>query len=545
MKERSIRKTRTLILGLSLALFASFASAATTIEAYGNVPLSFEPNRGQTKHQVKFLSRGSGYTLFLTSNEAVLTLRKSDTASTVMRMRLVGANRKSSVTGVDPQPGRSNYFLGSDPSKWRHDVPNYSKVRYQDIYRGIDLIYYGRQQQLEYDFVVAAGADPNKIQLSFRGSDNPTIDESGDLIVDEMRLLKPVAYQERDGQRTPVAARYIIGKKHRVRFSVADYDTTKPLVIDPVLVYSTYLGGSGDELSFGIAVDAFGNAYVTGRTASADFPTTSGAFDNTFNGGFNDVFVTKLNATGSALVYSTYLGGSRCCGDGGQAIAVDIFGNAYVTGYTYSADFPTTPGAFDTVFDGVLDAFVTKLNASGSALIYSTFLGSNSIGRGIALDSSGSAYVTGEATADFPTTPGAYDTTFDGGDDVFVTKLNPDGSALVYSTFIGGNNDTDGDDAYGIAVDTFGNAYVTGRTVSTDFPTTPGAFDVTFNGVQDVFVTKLNGSGSTLVYSTSLGGSGNDIGAAIAVDSAGNAYVTGFTDSTDFPITRGAFDTRF
>nr|MBI2905687.1 SBBP repeat-containing protein [Chloroflexota bacterium] len=307
------------------------------------------------------------------------------------------------------------------------------------------------------------------------------------------------------------------------------------------LVYSTYLGGSVYDSGQAIAVDGSGNAYVTGKTSSSDFPTTPGALDTSSNGG-TDAFVTKLNAGGNGLVYSTFVGG--IWNDYGYAVAVDGGGNAYVTGNTNSLDFPTTPGAFDTSQNGNADAFVTKLNADGSGLVYSTFLGGSNddIGYGLVVDGNSNAYVTGEtASSDFPTTSGALDTSSNGGTDAFVTKLNADGSALLYNTFLGGSSN---DRGKAIAVDGSGNAHVTGNTSSSDFPTTPGAFDTVLNG-GDAFVTKLNAAGSGLVYSTFLGGSNSDYGYAIAVDGGGDAYVTGYATSTDFPTTPGAFDTGF
>jgi hypothetical protein len=315
------------------------------------------------------------------------------------------------------------------------------------------------------------------------------------------------------------------------------------------LLYSTFIGGNSNDYGYGIAVDSVGNAFVTGETfdSTTDYPTTAGAYDETHNGNF-DLFITKLNATGSGLLYSTFIGGSGI--DVGRGIAVDSSGNAFVTGYTENSSYPTTTGAFDTTHNGVGDVFVTKLNSTGSGLLYSTFIGGSSTdgGFGIAVDSAGNAYVAGytqDGTTDYPTTTGAYDTTHNGGFlDVFVTKLNAAGSALLYSTFIGGN---DFDVGYGIAIDSSGNAYVAGYTQdgTTDYPTTTGAFDTTHNGIFDVFVTKLNATGSGLLYSTFIGGSGDDIGRGIAVDSSGDAFVTGFTvdDTTDYPTTTGAYDT--
>jgi hypothetical protein len=309
------------------------------------------------------------------------------------------------------------------------------------------------------------------------------------------------------------------------------------------VVYSTYLGGSGFDFGAGIAVDASGQAYVTGGTDSTNFPTTAGAFQSSFGGGTFDAFVTKLNPTGSALVYSSFLGGSNQ--DRGSKIALDSSTNAYVTGFTVSSNFPTTLGAFDMTFNGGGDAFVTKMNPTGSVLIYSTYLGgsvgSNATdgGNDITVDSGGNAYVTGSAeSTDFPTTTGAFQTAHAGGTDAFVTKLNPTGSGLVYSTYLGGNNL---DSGAGIAIDSMANAYVTGYAASSNFPTTSGAFQPLFSGVpRDAFATKLNSAGSGLVYSTYLGGTGDDFGFGIALDPFRNAYITGGTSSANFPVA-GAF----
>jgi len=539
------------------------ATKARLTEAYGQLPLSFEANVGQTDPQVDFISRGSGYTLFLTPGEAVLALRaasassattdeRNDHESALLRMKFVGSKGKPRVSGQDELPGKVNYYIGKDRSRWRTGVSTYAKVAYQNLYPGVDLVYYGNQRQLEYDFVVHPGTDPNIIALSFEGADGLKVDPQGELVLQasggEIRQRKPLIYQEGDGVRHEVAGSYKLKDRNTVGFQIADYDASRPLVIDPVLVYSTFLGGANVDSGFDITVDAAGNAYVTGSTqlliVPSTFPTTAGAFDTTHNGS-QDAFVTKLNPTGSALVYSTFLGGSNL--DSASGIAVDSTGNAYVTGTTSSSDFPTTVGAFDTTHNGDRDAFVTKLNPSGSALVYSTFLGGidGDFGRSIVVDTSGNAYVSGDTfSANFPTTPGAFDTTISPNEvaDAFVTKLNPAGSALVYSTFLGGSS---GAQSGGIALDTSGSVYVTGTTSSPDFPTTPGAFDTTHNSSGDVFVTKLNPTGSALVYSTFLGGSTSDEAHSIAVDAAGSAYVTGFTTSTNFPTTVGAFDTTY
>jgi len=558
----------TSILGSTLPAVAS--TNASVSESYGKLPLQFEANRGQTHKDVRFLSRGPGYSLYLTADEAVLVLStptpdtprnardtrrdpKLQGKSVALRMSLVGAARKPQVTGLDELPGKANYFIGKDRSKWRTNAPTYAKVQYRNVYPGIDLVYYGNQRQLEYDFVVAPGADPKTIALRLQGARKLEIDAEGNLVLrtagGDICQHKPIIYQEIDGVRQAIDGSYVRKGANRVGFQVAAYDTTRPLIIDPVLSYSTYLGGSGGEKGLAIAVDRYGNAYVTGVVSSTDFPTTSGAYQTNFGGGTGlgggqgfDAFVTKLDPTGSALVYSTYLGGSD--DDQGLGIAVDTNGNAYVTGSTFSANFPTTAGSFQPTYGGVTDAFVTKLDPTGSALIYSTYLGGSSgdEGNAIAVDAGGCAYVTGIAGSDFPTTPGAVEAV--GAIGAFVTKLDPSGSALAYSTYLGGNRS--GSNGSGIAVDAFGNAYVTGF-ASSGYPTTPGAFQRTFNppaGVNhpftsDAFVTKLNPTGTGLVYSTYLGGSEVDFGTGIAVDVDGNAYVTGFTASADFPVTPG------
>ena len=530
-------------------------------QAYGKLPLSFEANQGQTDGRVKFLARTGGSTLFLTSTEAVLVLTKSEarakrdrfrgptpdltqrqkTSRTVVRMTLVGANPQPQVAGLEEFPGNVNYFIGNDPTKWRTNVPTYAKVEYRDVYPGVNLVYYGNQRKLEYDFVVAPGADPGAIRLAFEGVDNLTLDTQGNLILHtvggEIRQQVPIVYQESNGARREISGRYVLQGKDGVGFQVAAYDRTKPLVIDPVLVYSTYLGGSGFDGGLGIALDASGNAYVTGEISSIDFPTAN-PIQATFGGGSNDAFMAKLNAAGSALVYSTYLGGSG--DDVTTGIAVDGAGNAYVTGITSSTDFPTVNPLQAAFGGGVFDGFVAKFNATGTALVYSTYLGGSSAaftagdaGLGIAVDGAGNAYVTGRTpSADFPTV-NPLQATFGGGDaDAFMAKLNAAGSALVYSTYLGGSGF---EQVFGgIAVDAAGNAYVTGSTTSADFPTA-NPIQATLTGVEDAFVAKLNAAGLALVYSTYLGGSGFNEPVGIAVDGAGNAYVTGITSSTDFP----------
>jgi photosystem II stability/assembly factor-like uncharacterized protein len=444
-------------------------------------------------------------------------------------------------------PGTVSYFVGNDPKQWRTEIPTYSRVRRKGIYPGVDLVYYGNQQQLEYDFIVAPGVDPGRIRLAFTNAERLSLDASGDLIVKtaagELRQHAPTTYQEVNGIRRETASRYVLRGKHRVGFSVGRCDHKRPLVIDPVLVYSTYFGGDS-TWGTAITVDREGNTYVAGGTCAINFPTTSGAFQRVKPSGDDlgdEVFVTKLNATGTAVLYSTFIGGQQ--DDDANGVAVDTAGNAYVTGITGSSDFPVTPGAFQTKPGKYNNAFVLKLNPRGTALSYSTFLGGSdgTQGNAIAIDGAGNAYVAGKTQAsDFPVTPKAFQTSFGRkgiptGSSAFVTKLNPTGSALIYSTYLGVAEGNDYDaEATGIAVDTAGNAYVTGEN-SAEFPTTYGAYVSTGFLYDNVFITKLSADGSALVYSSLFGGGDGNRPNAIAIDSSGCAYITGETTSLDFP----------
>jgi hypothetical protein len=589
--------------------------AAATLGAGGPLPLAFEPNQGQADGSVKFLTRGRGYGLFLTPTETVLVLTPGSSRSllasrprpaggdqgespSVVRMRFVGADAAATISGEAPRPGHSHYFLG-EPARWRRDVPTFGRVHYADLYPGVSLVFYGTERELEYDFVVAPGADPGAVELAFDGADSVRIDANGDLVVatasGDLRLRRPVIYQEAEGGRRPVEGGYTLDGA-RVRFRVAAWDASRPLVIDPVLGYSTYLGGASNDQGFGVVVDALGNAYVTGSTISSDFPVSAGALQLTRSVD-TDVFVAKLDATGTTLLYSTYLGGSGA--DAGNAIAVDTGGNAYVTGTTTSNNFPVV-NAFQTTTRGGSEAFVAKLDPDGSALVYSTYLGSNTedFAFGIAVDGSGNAYVTGStASPSFPnnnaiTCLGTKRT----GSDAFVARVAAAGNALDYCAFLGGSGEDSGqaivadsagsvwvagattstnlpvvnavqptrggktdafvgrldttgnvvhltylggagdDVALGLAVDTLGNAFVTGSTTSTNFPLTAGALQPALAGGSDAFVTKLNVAGNGLVFSTYLGGGADDVGNAIAIHPTdGTVYVTGSTESIDFP----------
>jgi len=615
----------------------------TSTHFYGKLPLSFEANQGQTDSQVQFLSRGKGYTLFLTKTEAVMQLPIGDfrlpifdwklrTVPTsdfvnpqpeirnpqfrALRMKLVGSNPQPQIEGLGQLPGISNYFIGNDPKQWRTNIPNYSKVKYHNVYPGIDLAYYGNQGQVEYDLIVAPGVDPRVIKLAYEGVESMHLDDQGNLVLQvagtTIRQHRPRIYQETARTRKEIPGRFVLVENHRVSFQIARYAIAEALVIDPVLSYATYLGGSEGDAGLAMAADSSGNTYLTGYTASANFPVTSGSFETTYPGGTcggipagpcEHVFVSKLNATGTALIYSTYLGGTLPAsnasgGDRSYGIALDAQGDAYITGATESLDFPTV-NAIQPHNGGARDAFVTKLNATGSALLYSTYLGGsdydgaagiavdqasnaylvavssstnfpssnishrvfgqgaggyvlklNATGSaltysvviadsnpaGVAVDNSGSVYLTGSAGPSFPTVNPFQTTPQTSG--AFVAKLNFTGTELIYSSYLGGGDDF----GIAIAVDTLGNAHVIGSTASPNFPTTPGAFQPSYEGfgedTRSNFVTKVNSSGTALVYSTYLLSKQVVKGyeGAIAVDQDGNAYVVGSTSSADFPV---------
>jgi uncharacterized repeat protein (TIGR01451 family) len=637
-------------------------SGAVSAPSIVDLPLQFEANQGQVDRRVRFLGRGDGYTVFLTPSEAVLARRDpSGAAAHVVRMRLVGGAADPKITGLVEGPGKVNDFRGKEPSRWRNNVATYGQVRYEDVYPGVDVVFYGRQGELEYDFVVSAGADPGLIRLAFQGSSPPRRDaqpitpvmaaaqpiipmvaaEQGDLLLDlggeKLRLSRPVLYQEGSGSRRSVAGDFVIGSTGEVGFRIGAYDASRPLVIDPVLSYSTYLGGSARDSATGVAVDEAGNVYLTGSTYSLDFPTPGGAYPtpqgSLAQSGTSldgpDVFVTKFrrghwpDSSELVPVYSTYLGGETT--DLAAGIAVDADGNAYVTGQTFSQSFPTYPEIhptppigfecepacpFQVVNRGYSDAFVTKLDPSG-ALVYSTYLGGwfYDGARAIAVDSAGNAHVVGYTFSDDLRLENS-NQPYRGDGDAFVAKLNANGSRLLFSTYLGGGGP---DEATAVAVRSYlvptlppccravTATLVAGTTSSADFPVTADAaqngnrghaFVVRFapaggivyatrvggggesretatgvaidtaanayvtgftdspvfptrNPVQaglawgpDAFVTRLNATGNALVYSTYLGGLGPDEATGIAVDASGNAFVTGSTSSTNFPAVR-------
>jgi hypothetical protein len=569
-------------------------------QKYTRLPLTFEANQGQAPNEVKFISRGTKHALFLTTDAAILAMPRSFNSSqrrlpepaplpnllalgdlnqpsdgndrqvdegipSILWLRLIGLAATTHPRGQHLQQAKSNYFIGHNPANWHTNISNYARVNYPGVYPGVDLVYYGNQRRLEYDFIVSPGADPQQIAWKFEGDTNSTaattLDAQGNLLVSVgegvVRLDKPVAYEISAGKgrraghsRLYLDARYMVKEDGQFGFAVAGHDPSKTLVIDPVLEYSTYLGGSSDDLGFGIAVDSSDNAYVTGQTLSTNFPITAGSFQTTCAScsGANkavDAFVTKFNSSGT-LVYSTYLGGNST--DSGFGIAVDPAGNAYITGQTLSTNFPVTALAFQSTCSSCAsftpDAFVTKLNPTGSALVFSTYLGGNASDQGfaIAADSNGNSYITGfTQSTNFPTHNSlpAPNNFLQGTQNAFVTEFDSSGN-LVSSTYLGGSGF---DTGYGVAADSTG-IYVAGETSSNNFPTV-NPFQGAFKGVNDAFVSKLAPGGASLIYSTYLGGTSNNGARAIATDSAGDAYVTGTTNSGDFPVTPGVFQPTF
>ncbi len=580
---------RTLIIGTIFALHV--AGQSPGLVNLSKLPITFEPNYGQSDPRVRFLARAGNLTVFLTDREVVLTPRQGPP----VRMRLAGSQMPRTIEGLEPTGGRSNYLIGNDPAQYRTNIPNFGSVRYKDVYPGIDIVYHGSPRLLEFDLVIAPGAGRRDLEIEYEGVESLRTD-GGALILTtsagEFRLERPLA---RQGD-SEVEVTYRVSGPRRVRLEIAPHDPARLLVVDPVLRYSTYLGGQSDDSGGVVAVDAGGTTYVAGAVYSPDFPTADplqasikGAPDafvvklnpagdalvySTYlgghaydiaeglsidangsvyltgltdaidfptvnpmqaaSGGGTDAFVAKLNASGSALVYSTYLGGILT--DASLGIAIDSDGNAYVTGHTASPNFPTT-NPIQASRASEVNAFVTKLDASGSARVYSTYLGGieESIGYGIAVDQQGNAYVTGQASAGFPTTVNAFQPNLAGSTDLFISKLNPSGSALVYSTYLGGSSTEIAGTR--ITLDSDGNAYITGASYSSDFPVVNSIAGSHQPGISDsdAVIAKLNAAGSALVYATCLGGSFNDYGEAIAVDGGGNVYLTGYTTSTDFP----------
>jgi hypothetical protein len=581
--KRSAKKILCALFACLATGSAAMTASAQTASILGNMPLFFETGPAQTE----FIARGRDSQFSVSPNETQIILRKSGTKSSVMQLRFVGANPSAQIRGDAELSGKINYLVGDNSAQWRSGISTFGKVSVDEIYPGIGLVYYGNQQRLEYDFTIAPGANPNAIEIRFDGAEKISVNTQGELVLTlsngEIRQPKPLIYQVAGGGRKTIIGGYKILDARTVAFSIGEYDRALPLVIDPVLSYSTYFGGTLGETAWAVAVNTNdGSIYIAGQTLSKIFTNgvnfaTSGAFQTNFAGGkvTGDGFVAKFDNTGQNLIYLTYLGGSA--DDAIYGIAVDAAGDAFVTGFTQSPNFPTTTNAIYPHISGPFykdfnsyasDAFVAELNSGGSNLIYSTYLGgeSSEAAYGIAVDSSGDAYVTGFTySTNFPTTNAiqnhlACTNSFDLNANAFVTEIAAGGTNLVFSTYLGGTNF---DQGQGIAVDGAGYVYVTGYTASTNFPTwnTPTNLPNShlLNGSTnknnfdlDAFVTKLppfsdwTYSASNQVdsvsnlansYSTYLGGTNNDMGRSIACDAAGDAFVTGWTTSTNFPNT--------
>ncbi len=548
------------------------AAQQTNMVNLNRLPLVFEANEGQTNEHVRFLAHAGNYFLSLSKNEAIFSLLGHSQANhsevprkaTSVHMRIEGASPATRIMAESKLNGKVNYLWGADRSKWLTDIPTYGKVRYAEIYPGIDLVYYGHQGQVEYDFLVAPNTDAKQIHLHFSGMNKLSLDAHGSLLLDStygsIALHKPLAYQDVNGVRRKIDCEYKLTKKNTLEFSLGKYDKSRPITIDPILIYSTYLAGSAGNTIESVAVDSAGNAYVTGNSIGCGFPTTPGTLEPNCNGFFpNTVYVAKLNPQGSGLVYATYIGPNNGLGNTGQAIAVDSGGDAYIAGEAY-AGMPVSQGAYQTQPKGSRDAgYIAKLSPAGDQLIYGTYLGGSSGDsiNAIALDSTGNAYLAGTTySTDFPTTSGAFETVDTAPDqsNAFVSKLSPDGTELVYSTYLAGTGAQNNlaipfGEANGIAVDSAGNAYVVGGTTDMAFPVTTGSFQPTYStGMSSQlsdfrstgYVTKLDPTGAKLVYSSYLGGIYEAEAQAVAVDSAGDAFVTGWTAGGDI-TTPGSF----
>lgn len=516
-------------------------------KAYNRLPLTFEANEGQVNKNVKFFSHGKNYDLFLTQKEAVFSLKSMDkTSKNVIKMKLSNMNSSTKIEAIDELQTKSNYLVGDNPSDWHTDIPHYAKVKYQEVYPNIDLIYYSNSEQLEYDLILYPGANPKDIKVQFDGVDKIKVEDNGDLLLksgdNELRKYKPVIYQEDvNGTKKVINGSYVVNEQEEVSFYLDSYDQSKPLVIDPAFAYSTYLGGSLNDFGLDITVDKENNVYVTGLAGSTDFPITQGSLQPSSGG---TAFVSKLNSSGNGVIYSTYIGGKNS-GATSSSIVVDDAENVYITGNAGDG-FPTTVGAFQKSCGGFLDAFVAVINPKGNSLLYSTYLGGSNqdSGSSIAVDLANNIYVTGFTNStNFPTLNAFQPNNLGGmnefgllGQDAFVTKINQSGN-VVYSTYLGGNG---ADEGRGIAVNSSGEACVVGATTSKNFPTA-NPLQSAFIGNLNVFVTKLTSTGSSLIYSTYLGSNivaGNDI----ALDTTGNAYITGI--GAGIPTTPGAFQSN-
>lgn len=505
-----------------------------------NIPVRFEPNLGQAPSGVHFWGRAASYDLLLRDSDALLSPRR-DTGSRPLRLRWNSA-ATAKPTAVKPRRGVSNYLIGADPARWKTGVPHFDEVLYAGAFPGIDLAFYGAGPRVEFDLRVQPHASTSPIEFFWDGADSLSLDSNGDLLLvsgrERFRQHKPVAYQLIAGHRRDVPASYRLDG-NRVRLDIGSYDASHSLTIDPVLSYSTYTGYSGNDAGYAIAVDSQGNAYFTGYTSSPDFAVTPGAFQSQLRA--LDAGVFKLNPDTNEIVFATYFGGTSS--EYGYGIAVAPDGSVLLTGSTSSNNLPVTGSAFQRTFGGVQDCFVARLAPGGDSLIYSTYLGGSASDycNAITLDADNNAYVAGTTSSvNFPTLS-AFQTNNRGSNDIFAAKLNPQGSALLYSTYIGG---TGNETALGIHIDAAGRAHLAGNSTSSDFPTVD-PIQSELKGPQDVIVAKLSADGKALLFSTFLGGEGADTANAIRVHSDGSVYVTGLARTADFPLTEGAFQTAF
>ena len=544
----------------TLARQAGSLPAPLALPNWGQLPLSFEPNVGQTAPAVQFQVRAPGGTLGFMPTEVALALPAAQGATTMapqlIHLQFLGANSAATITGHDALPGKANYLRGQDPAQWRTNVPTYAGVAYTGLYNGVNLAYAGTAGLLKGTYTVAAGADAGAIRWRYAGASQVQVDAAGNLQIavagtagqaaHTITEQAPVAWQDIDGARVPVAAHYAVAADGTIAFALGAYDQSQALTIDPTLKFGSFLGGSLDEYGYGLGVDAAGNVYVAGQTSSTDFPLVGQLYTDSPD---SDAFVTKINAAGTAVVYSTYLGGNGA--DWAEDLAVDAAGNAYTTGRTGSADFPTSANAAQPTAGGSTDAFMSKLAPNGASLLYSTFLGGADVdtGRGIAVDANGMAYVSGTTSGTHFPVKNAYQATFGGEMDFFVAKLNTQASgeaSKIYATYLGGsglefarNFEVGGR----IAIDSAGNLYLADETYSSNYPTSPGALQTAYSagGNADTVITKLNSAGG-LAYSTYLGRpDGSEHARGVAVDGAGNIYVTGYGAAASFPTTAGAY----
>ncbi|RXH58420.1 hypothetical protein [Granulicella sibirica] len=545
------------------------APSVSAVKGFGDIPLSFAANQGQADPDVSFLTSGSGYSVLLTGDGALMKLGhpanpKSSSSprtqkpeeETTIRMQLLGSRPAEKVSGLDELPGKVNYLMGNDRANWHTGIPTFARVKYAGVYPGVDMVYYGNQKQLEFDFVLQPGSDPGKLGLRFSGDalgkgKRLNINAKGDLVIsgsdEHVILKKPLLYQtgrEKDlALRHPVEGGFVLSGDGDIRFQIGDYDRSKPLIIDPTLTYSTLIGSYAEGMLF--AVDPAGNSYIAGGTYGPGLPITPGVVKPTCN--YACPFVAKLNASGTAVVYVTYFGSPTAFGsDYFEGVAGDASGNVYLSGFTQSADFPTTPGAYQTTFSAPGVVFLSKLNATGSALIFSTLFGhgGNASPGPIALDSTGDIYLAGGTTtsSDFPATPGVFQpgpikAPYDEGLGIgYVAKFNPSASALIYASEYGAGTTV----IQAVALDSVGDLYLTGTTDEYEgvFPITPGAY----SDQGTTFVAKVNPTATRLVYSTRI--PGTEQAYAMAIDPAGNAYITGVAPYSDLPATPGAYQTN-